>query len=417
MRRILNWLSTLILVLACIPLLGRSSLPPADQMEQIRAFTRNIEFNFVSWELNAIWVKITQAALDLPGYMDQTRQHDLVVLYLDLLSQTDQLNAKITQIYSDPSVSDPANASKTFRLELSLVSARLTTLAPLAETILQSQVASIAAQMGVVVGGETIPPVSYHSTDPPLALVISPRNVIHQDANISLLPDMTVDQQDALEKAVSSKLNVSALVVGIGGIGLYPTMVMNTTDLNWLAETVSHEWTHNFLTWHPLGASYDNSDILRTMNETVASLSGREMGAAMIARYYPERVPPPQPETPPPQTPAPKPAFNFTAEMHTTRVTVDQMLAAGKIDQAEQYMEMRRQFFWDHGYQIRKLNQAYFAFYGAYNDVGGGATGQAGNDPVGPAVAALRAKSGSLGDFLNRVSWMTSLTQLEQAAK
>jgi hypothetical protein len=417
MRRILKWLSTLILIIACTPLIGPSSLPPADPMEQIRAFTRNIEFNFVSWELNAIWVKITQAALDLPGYLDQTQQHDLVVLYLDLLSQTDQLNAKITQIYSDPSVSDPATASKNYRLELSLVSARLSTVAPLAETILQSQVDSIAAKMGVAIGGQTIPPVSYHSTDPPLALVISPRNVIRQDANISLLPDMTVDQQDALEKAVSSKLNVSALVVGIGGIGLYPTMVMNTTDLNWLAETVSHEWTHNFLTWHPLGASYDNSDILRTMNETVASLSGREIGAAVIARYYPERVPPPQPETTPPSTPASPPTFNFTSEMHTTRVTTDQLLAAGKIDQAEQYMEMRRQFFWDHGYQIRKLNQAYFAFYGAYNDVEGGATGQAGNDPVGPAVAALRAKSASLGDFLNRVAWITSLTQLQQAAK
>ncbi len=72
---------------------------------------------------------------------------------------------------------------------------------------------------------------------------------------------------------------------------------------------------------------------------------------------------------------------------------------------------------WNHGYQIRKLNQAYFAFYGAYNDIGGGAGGQAGSDPVGPAVAALRAKSATLGDFLNRVAWITSLSQLEQAAK
>ncbi len=291
MRRILNWFSLLIILLACTPLMVGSSLPPADPMEQIRSFTRNIEFNFVSWELNAIWVKITQTALDLPGYMDQSQQHDLVVLYLDLLNQTDQLNAKITQIYSDPSVSDPANASKVFRLELSLVNARLSPVAPLAETILQSQVESIAAQMGVATWGETIPPVSYHATDPPLALIISPRNVILQTADIDLLPNLTVNQQDALEKAVSSKLNVSALVVGIGGIGLYPTMVMNSTDLNWLAETVSHEWNHNFLTWHPLGASCGNSETLRTMNETVASLSGREMGAAVIPRFYPERVP------------------------------------------------------------------------------------------------------------------------------
>ena len=75
--------------------------------------------------------------------------------------------------------------------------------------------------------------------------------------------------------------------------------------------------------------------------------------------------------------------------MRITRETADQMLAAGKIDEAEAYMEQRRQLFWDHGYQIRKLNQAYFAFHGAYADQPGGAAGE---DPVGAAVRKLRAQ-------------------------
>ena len=74
-------------------------------------------------------------------------------------------------------------------------------------------------------------------------------------------------------------------------------------------------------------------------------------------------------------------------------------------------MEARRQMFVERGYQIRKLNQAYFAFYGAYN-VGPGAGGQ---DPVGPAVIALRERSASLKGFLDRISWMTSFEELEQA--
>jgi hypothetical protein len=98
--------------------------------------------------------------------------------------------------------------------------------------------------------------------------------------------------------------------------------------------------------------------------------------------------------------------------MHTTRITVDAMLAAGKIEEAETYMETRRQIFWKNGYTIRKLNQAYFAFYGAYADVPGGA---AGGDPVGPAVRALRAQSASLADFINRISWMTSFGELQSA--
>ncbi len=100
--------------------------------------------------------------------------------------------------------------------------------------------------------------------------------------------------------------------------------------------------------------------------------------------------------------------------MHETRVHADELLAEGKIDEAETYMEARRQIFWQNGYLIRKLNQAYFAFYGAYADVPGGAAGE---DPVGPAVRALRAQSKSLADFVNTIAWMTSFEQLQQAVK
>jgi hypothetical protein len=100
--------------------------------------------------------------------------------------------------------------------------------------------------------------------------------------------------------------------------------------------------------------------------------------------------------------------------MHETRVTVDNLLAEGKIIEAETYMETRRVFFWDHGYLIRKLNQAYFAFYGAYADQPGGAAGE---DPVGTAVRALRAHSSSLVDFIHRISWLSSYEQLQQAVQ
>ena len=98
--------------------------------------------------------------------------------------------------------------------------------------------------------------------------------------------------------------------------------------------------------------------------------------------------------------------------MHTTRVHVDELLAAGKITEAETYMEQRRQVFWDNGYPIRKLNQAYFAFYGAYANVPGGAAGE---DPVGPAVRALRAQSSSLTAFLETIAQMSSFQQLQNA--
>jgi hypothetical protein len=108
----------------------------------------------------------------------------------------------------------------------------------------------------------------------------------------------------------------------------------------------------------------------------------------------------------------PKVQFDFRSEMHTTRVEVDKLLSEGKIEAAESYMESRRQLFWDNGYAIRKLNQAYFAFYGAYADVPGGAAGE---DPVGPAVRALRAQSPTLLAFLERIAKMTSYEDLVKA--
>ncbi len=95
--------------------------------------------------------------------------------------------------------------------------------------------------------------------------------------------------------------------------------------------------------------------------------------------------------------------------MHETRVTVDGLLAEEKIEEAELYMEERRQFFWENGYRIRKLNQAYFAFYGAYADLPGGAAGE---DPVGAAVRSLRGKSDTLADFVKQMSWLTSYEDL-----
>ena len=102
--------------------------------------------------------------------------------------------------------------------------------------------------------------------------------------------------------------------------------------------------------------------------------------------------------------------------MRETRVTTDELLAQGKIEEAEAYMEQRRKLFVQNGYGIRKLNQAYFAFHGAYNAVPGGAPA-AGRDPIGPAVQDLRKRSKTLGDFVRAVATVTSLADVQQALR
>jgi hypothetical protein len=198
---------------------------------------------------------------------------------------------------------------------------------------------------------------------------------------------------------------------------MYPTMVMETININWLAEVVLHEWIHNYLMLRPVGFLYDITPDNRIINETTASIAGKEMAYALVARYYPEYLPEPpaepaQTEAQPATTePAEPPPFDYRAEMRTTRLMVDSLLEEGKIAEAEAYMEARRRVFWDQGYRIRKLNQAYFAFYGAYADQPGGAAGE---EPVSAAVRRLRLESATLAEFINRISWIVTYEQLNR---
>lgn len=420
LNRIASKLRLILSMLVLAALLGNSGQVPVDLVGKARAFTRPLEFDYASWTIKALAVKLEQAALGTGDYLASNLRKQTVLDYLDLVASIQQAEARLTEIYADPAVSDPQLGSESLRAEVDRLYQQRQRSGPLAESILQSQVSEIIQALGLSLGGQPIPPVLYHSTPLPQALIVSPRDIIRQDADISLQPDLTVDQQQSLEDQVDTALNVSSLVVTIGGVGLYPTMVYQTSYLNGLVEIVAHEWVHNYLTLRPLGANYLTSPGLRTMNETVASIAGKEIGQLLIEQYYPEFAPPPPPAPVEPlaigqpEKPESPPAFDFQTEMRITRQNADQMLADGHIAEAEAYMEARRVIFWEHGFRLRKLNQAYFAFHGAYADHPSG--GAAGEDPVGAAVRKFRSASPSLAKFINRMSWMWSVDQLYQAA-
>lgn len=390
------------------------------QTDQVRSYTRAIEFDYPTWVWNAFWSKVDQSTINAPYAFERGSNKQIVFEYLRTTDQLNQTEFQIEKIFADPNIIDKASTSAYLRAQRDQLTARQAALAPFAESILQSQVNSALAELGLTTGGQTIPPLLYRSSPTPLALIVSPRDHIEQTTNISILPSLTLDQQIKLEDDVAKSLNVSTLIVPIGGIGVYPTMVMETTDLPWMLTVIAHEWTHNYLNLRPLGLNYSTTPELRTMNETTASISGDEVGLLVLKKYYPELLA----SSPtlsllqsniayrPSNRLADTTPFDYRAEMHTTRVKADELLAQGKIEEAEKYMEQRRLLFWENGYLIRKLNQAFFAFHGAYADVPGGAAGE---DPVGPAVRALREQSDSLADFINTIGWMTSFDQLQKA--
>lgn len=412
-KRLKYAIQSLFYLLVFLFALGPAVVPLNDPKEKIRAFTRSDEFDYVEWTIDAIGTKFGRSPLKTASYLNRESQRQVVFDYLSLVESIQLAEAELNLIYTDPEIEDPESQAEPVRQRLDDLSRQRADLAPLTESVLQQMVAVTVHQLGFTPVGQPIPPVLYHSTPLPWALIVSPRDRIEQEANISLDVNLTVEDHIQIEDQISNTLDYSTLVVPVGGIGTYPTMVAQTTNLNWLASVVAHEWIHNYLTLRPLGVRYEQSPELRTINETTASLAGDEIGAALIVEYFPEFVPPPPPppaeqETPPP-TPEP-PSFDFRAEMYETRVTVDRLLADGEIEEAERYMEERRQFFWDNGYRIRKLNQAYFAFYGAYADQ---PVGSAGEDPVGAAVRTLRAQSDALIDFVNIVSRVRSYQQLK----
>lgn len=380
-----------------------------------RILIQNRSFDFVSWELNALGSKFLYCLAPPHSYLTQETQKEIVLSYFDQLREVQLIEWQIASIFADPEEINPDAAAVDLNQERNLARARLEELQALAEGILEEQVATVLSDNQIKTAGRTFPPVQIRFTPLPGMLIVSPRDRIQAIHFFPLEHGMDTSERAALEEAIDTQLNVSSLVSNIGGLAAYPAMLLESSSLNWVIQTSAHEWTHHYLTLHPLGLLYSANPQLRTMNETTASIVGTEIGNEVIRRFYPEFAPPePSPAAELEASPAPEPpAFDFRAEMRSTRLRVDELLAQGQIEEAESYMEARRQVFWENGYQIRKLNQAYFAFHGAYADE----PGATGSDPVGPAVLELRSQSASLKEFLQRMASMTSFSELEASLK
>ena len=404
MLRNLVWVGIILLCLSA------SSVPLRDPVENVRRFTRQLEFEFVGWTLDALWSKIEQFSVSATARMSEESRKEFVVEYFDLLRESQQLQRQVESIVGDPDEAAQKGVLADLQEHLKSTQRTLIERQPLVESILQQQATFVLAEFGLGLGGRIIPPLAFEFTPLPLTLIVSPREIIQQDANIPLDASLELSEKISLEEQVDRALNVSSLVTNIGGIGTYPTMVLESSSIAWVIDTVIHEWAHNYLTLRPLGLNYLKNSDLRTMNETTASIIGREVARQVLLRYYPDFVPEPA-EPSSEQTPEDPEAFNFRDEMHETRITADRLLAEGQIEQAEQYMQERRQFIWDNGYRIRKLNQAYFAFHGAYADVPGGA---AGDDPVGNAVRELWDRIETPAEFLWTMSWMSDFSDLQE---
>ena len=95
--------------------------------------------------------------------------------------------------------------------------------------------------------------------------------------------------------------------------------------------------------------------------------------------------------------------------LRETRIKLDAMLRVGQIDEAEAYLRDRRLDFVAAGFQIRKLNQAYFAFNGSYGE------GAAGAQPDPPSTGLAARGQRLTGRVPRRVGQLTSAEDLARA--
>jgi hypothetical protein len=413
-----------------IILVFRPNYPFGVGWNDISRVAKDDIFNYIDWEIDALSAKVAQTLWGEHPYMDEEDRSQFVRDYMADMGRVHQLEAEIEAIFINPNIDDPQAETVDLRAERDSLRADLYNRQALTESILEGQVATILVEEGFGRWGQLLPPISMRFTEMPNMLITSPRDRIERGTELALDP-MPLEEIIALENRIAEEQNLSTLVVRIGGMAIYPAMIQETSNLPWTIETFAHEWIHHYFFFYPLGLNYfidtgGGSREALIINETVADIFGQEVGQQVLARYYSEYIATTDDSTIVlASSLAQQSAFDYGTEMNRTRVTVDNLMTTiqeiqvyanqlrelGHIDKAnshddiaeyyiakvENYMEARRVYFYDNGYRIRRMNQAYFAFYGGYQ---GGIPGIGGEDPIGPAVRDIRALSPNLKAFV-----------------
>ena len=272
-----------------------------------------------------------------------------------------------------------------------------------AEEAVEAELSTLLVEMGFSTWfGLIWPPVDIRFEEPPTLLVLSPRDRISLTSSILLDSDIKGVDRDEIEQQILKDHDLVAYVDDLAGLATYPAFVSDLYTTRTVMRTVTHEWLHSYFFFKPLGQNYRASDEMFTINETTADIIGRELGDIVFeqmggdltvsaSRYAPAEDRNPQ----------------FTKVMRDTRKRVDELLAEGLIEEAEQHMREQQWFLRLRGYGLRKLNQAYFAFRGRY------AESPASVSPVGDQLKELRELVPSAGDFIRLMAEVGSLGEFE----
>jgi hypothetical protein len=370
-------------------------------------------FNLVGWEVETLFNELSHWLAS--GSRPSAGEAGIVVDYFNRVAQENTLLGMLERDGNILTLEQQAALTA----QLDEVTLLRQVMERKAQLVLEAQIKQTTAKFGIFNPLDSFwnrnvvfPPVKLTLQPPPKLLVISSRAVIERLTTVTLKNSLTMEQVQLLEEDVDG-LGVSSLVVELGGIATYPSFVNNKYGLQFAIYTAVEEWLHQYLFFRPLGARYGLNELgfnqpyeIIIMNETLAGMASQEIGDRLIADYYAAYFPPPDDgggqngggENP------------FVVAMRSIRQEVDRLLGLEEIESAEQFMRESRDQLEAKGYYIRKLNQAYFAFYGSYAD------SPAFPSPIYEELLVLRSESEELSDFLQTASAFTSREELAERA-
>ncbi len=368
---------------------------PGDAIEQAASAHG---YNLLTWELRHLpekWLyKLGHIFADQPSDSDEVLRR-----YFTLVAEIEDLSRQ------------PGPPPR-----LAAAEAERASMENMVEDIIEGRVTAILEDEGLTMGPPpftsmdiVFPPVDFEFDEPPRVLVISPRDRIEYARSYLLSPGITLNTVASIEAQAEQgnvgESGVSALVVDTSGVSTYPSVVSSLDEYESLIDTVFHEWLHQYLLFYPLGRSYFAGSQTRTLNESVANIAGHELARLYFQRFGRLDL---AGSAGSPSAGAGTESFDFREEMRQLRLRVEELLAQRRVTEAEALMSQKRDEFQRHGFYIRRLNQAYFAFHGSYADTPGSI------DPIGPKLQDLLKRSGSPGEFIRRVRGITSAGELDR---
>ena len=350
-------------------------------------------FNLLAWEAGNVfdkWYHELVALLPWNSPLPRGERIALAEEFFRIGEEERRLEGELL------TVGEASQEAESIRQRLAEIHERQDSIRPIVEQTVEREISDVLVAEGFSSRiGAILPPVDTALIPAPALLVTSPRDRIFRLENTLLRHGIRPDEREALERLTLEERNLSAIVVNIGGVGTFPSVVSSGSSLHHALTTVAHEWLHNWFFFQPLGQHFWDSPDMTTLNETAATLGGWEIGdrayEAMTGIKFDRKPPAPPAERDPN-------AFDFSTHMRETRQSTEELLADGHVAEAESYMEERRRELLERGYRIRKINQAYFAFYGSY------ATSAASISPIEGQLRDLRQRSETLGEFLNTVA-------------